>query len=65
MLTLKVPSENWDDDFEEDGLGFGTGEVIVPQAIQERQQKVLRHLDAVKEFAALVEGIKKFSLNTA
>jgi len=52
-----VPSENWDDDFgfEEDGLGLGT-EVVVPQAIQERQQKVLRHLDAVKEFAALVEG---------
>ena len=56
MLTLKVPSENWDDDFEEDGLGLGT-EVVVPQAIQDRQQKVLRHLDAVKEFAALVEGI--------
>lgn len=52
-----MPSENWDDDFEEDGLGLGTGEVVVPQAIQERQQKVLGHLDAVKEFAALVEGI--------
>lgn len=55
-----MPSENWDDDFgfEEDGLGLGT-EVVVPQAIQDRQQKVLRHLDAVKEFAALVEELKR------
>lgn len=53
-----MPSENWDEDFgfEEDGFGLGT-EVVVPQAIQERQQMVLRHLEAVKEFAALVEGM--------
>lgn len=51
-----MPSENWDSDFEDDEFGSGSGEVFVPPEIQERQQKVLRHLDSVKEFAALVEG---------
>lgn len=50
-------SENWDDDFEDDCYGGLGGEVVVPKAIQERQKKVLRHLDSVKEFAALVEGM--------
>ena len=50
-------SENWDDDFEDDGLGPGSGEVIVPPSIQARQQKLLHNLDSVKEFAALVEGL--------
>lgn len=55
-----MSSENWDDDFGfEDEFGIGT-EVVVPQAIQERQQNVLRHLDAVKEFAALVEGMQVY-----
>ncbi|KAF8474645.1 hypothetical protein BDZ91DRAFT_758797 [Kalaharituber pfeilii] len=54
-----MASESWDSDFEDDESGLGGGEVVVPQAIQERQQKVLRHLDSVKEFAALVQELKK------
>ena len=60
LIRFTVPSENWDDDFE--GLSIGAGEFIVPQAIQERQQQVILHLDSVKEFAALVEGKLRYSL---
>ncbi|KAI5810140.1 hypothetical protein DFH27DRAFT_521753 [Peziza echinospora] len=55
VRSAKHTSENWDDDFEDDGLGPGSGEVIVPPSIQARQQKLLHNLDSVKEFAALVE----------
>lgn len=51
-----MASENWDDDFEDDGFSLGQGEVVVPQAIQDRQYKVILHLDSVREFAALVES---------
>ncbi|KAI9782947.1 MAG: hypothetical protein M1839_004422 [Geoglossum umbratile] len=72
-LGSKGVSEDWNEDFEFDGFdgipnegGFENGEkrdsgfaMIVPQAIKERQASVLGHLGHVKEFALLVEGLKR------
>jgi Septation protein etd1 len=72
-LGSKGVSEDWNEDFEFDGFdgipngdGFENGEkrdsgfaMVVPQAIKERQASVLGHLGHVKEFALLVEGLKR------
>ncbi|KAH0545021.1 hypothetical protein FGG08_000947 [Glutinoglossum americanum] len=72
-LGSKGVSEDWNEDFEFDGFdeipngdGFRDGEkrdsgfaMVVPQAIKERQASVLGHLGHVKEFALLVEGLKR------
>ncbi|KAH0565917.1 hypothetical protein GP486_000670 [Trichoglossum hirsutum] len=72
-LGSKGVSEDWNEDFEFDGFdeipnggGYEDGEkrdsgfaMIVPQAIKERQASVLGHLGHVKEFALLVEGLKR------
>lgn len=59
-LRGRVPlaSENWDDDFLDDngdGIGF-VSEMVIPRAIEERQESVIGHLGCVREFALLVEG---------
>lgn len=49
-----VVSENWDDDFAE-----SCGEdVVIPQAIEDKQASVVDHLSYVREFATLVEELK-------
>ncbi|KAI9767238.1 MAG: hypothetical protein M1840_005838 [Geoglossum simile] len=72
-LGSKGVSEDWNEDFEFDGFdgipngdGLANGEkrdsgfaMVVPQAIKERQASVLGHLGHVKEFALLVEGLKR------
>ncbi|KAI9814401.1 MAG: hypothetical protein M1827_003257 [Pycnora praestabilis] len=70
-LGSKGPSEDWNEDFDFDGAGFqgNDGEedrhidkgilMIVPQAIRERQASVIGHLSHVREFALLVEDLKR------
>ncbi|KAI9862525.1 MAG: hypothetical protein M1813_004377 [Trichoglossum hirsutum] len=72
-LGSKGVCEDWNEDFEFDGFdevpngdGYEDGQkrdsgfaMIVPQAIKERQASVLGHLGHVKEFALLVEGLKR------
>ncbi|KAI9844216.1 MAG: hypothetical protein M1837_005722 [Sclerophora amabilis] len=69
----KGPSEDWNEDFEFDvgggqgGSEAGTEEHLtdgafamkVPQAIKERQASVIGHLCHIKEFALLVEDLKR------
>lgn len=57
MLTVLFSgvSENWDDDFDE----VGGEDVVIPEAIEAVQSHVVGHLCYVKEFAALVEDLKR------
>ncbi|KAI9748656.1 MAG: hypothetical protein M4579_007156 [Chaenotheca gracillima] len=66
----KGPSEDWNEDFDfdlggdqEDGkLQAGADAkfaMVVPQAIRERQASVIGHLCHIKEFALLVEDLKR------
>ncbi|KAI9839953.1 MAG: hypothetical protein M1819_000145 [Sarea resinae] len=75
--SSKVPTEDWDDDFEFDDSnalekkGGKDGDdtrvdsgvaMIVPKAIQEQQANVLGHLGHVREFALLVEDLKRLRI---
>ncbi|KZF22238.1 hypothetical protein L228DRAFT_277600 [Xylona heveae TC161] len=70
-LPSKGPSEDWNDDFdfgeseesqcpttEERRVDSGIA-MFVPQAIREQQANVLGHLGHVREFALLVEDLKR------
>ncbi|PWW77046.1 hypothetical protein C7212DRAFT_279013 [Tuber magnatum] len=63
VRTVPSPSENWDDDFldddGEDGFGFTRREMTIPPEIEERQASVIGHLGCVREFALLVEDLKR------
>ncbi|KAI5788087.1 hypothetical protein FPQ18DRAFT_262381 [Pyronema domesticum] len=55
-----VPSENWDDDFfGDDGDEDCDRNIVVPRAIEESQQSIIGHLGIVREFALLVEELKR------
>ncbi|KAF8542110.1 hypothetical protein BDD12DRAFT_426806 [Trichophaea hybrida] len=59
-----LPSENWDDDFLDDDDGeFGMSKsditMVIPRAIEERQASIIGHLGCVREFALLVEDLKR------
>ncbi|KAI9814491.1 MAG: hypothetical protein M1832_005897 [Thelocarpon impressellum] len=73
-LGSKGVSEDWNEDFEFDGFGGdrigespadgadgvdGRSSMIVPEAIQQRQASVIGHLGHVREFALLVEDLKR------
>ncbi|KAL7271360.1 hypothetical protein RUND412_005891 [Rhizina undulata] len=61
-----LPSENWDDDFldddGDDGMGLGNNVIVIPRAIEERQASVMGHLGNIREFALLVEDLKRLRL---
>ncbi|TGZ79703.1 hypothetical protein EX30DRAFT_349938 [Ascodesmis nigricans] len=54
-LRGRIPSENWDDDFVADD----EGDMVIPHVIQERQASIIGHLGCVREFALLVEDLKR------
>ncbi|KAA8897858.1 hypothetical protein FN846DRAFT_892920 [Sphaerosporella brunnea] len=58
-LRGRVPlaSENWDDDFMDDD--DEVCEMVIPRAIEERQASIIGHLGCVREFALLVEDLKR------
>ncbi|KAG0133546.1 hypothetical protein HOY82DRAFT_577734 [Tuber indicum] len=61
--TVPSPSENWDDDFLDDdgGDGFELARrgMTIPREIEERQASVIGHLGCIREFALLVEDLKR------
>ncbi|CUS08699.1 unnamed protein product [Tuber aestivum] len=63
VRAVPSPSENWDDDFLDDdgdgGFGFTRREMTIPPEIEERQASVIGHLGCVREFALLVEDLKR------
>ncbi|KAI9800380.1 MAG: hypothetical protein M1825_004150 [Sarcosagium campestre] len=73
-LGSKAINEDWNEDFDFGFPGgeraesstedcaraeIGSATMIVPRAIQERQESVIGHLSHVKEFALLVEDLKR------
>ncbi|KAI5780559.1 hypothetical protein EDC01DRAFT_633414 [Geopyxis carbonaria] len=57
---VPLPSENWDDDFlDEDDEGVYQNKMIIPRVIEEQQASIVGHLGCVREFALLVEDLKR------